>query len=380
MAVYEGKWRCERCLSVNRGRDLNCLSCGVKRSENVEFFLDDDAAEVADEQLISQANAGADWICLYCGTNCSASQTQCSGCGSPRTIQNKQLIEETRGVNDWSEAALKARNAQTTQNFSPVQPQKSFLSNRLVKFILAGTGAAGILLVGVFAVLMYLSTLSYPAEIEISGLEWKRSISLEEYKTVTETAWEGEIPQAARVQSKENALHHVDKIPNGTRTVPETYTERVSDGTERYVCGRTSKKNGFFEDKYCTRTKYKSVTKTRNRTETIYKDVPVYKTRYTYLIDKWVSAGDQTTSGNNFDPQWANVKADNIHTRESGRTENYNLLCKEFGGKNKAYKVKLSPQNWANFRQNQHLHGKIDFWGELISIDEIPNAEISAQK
>ncbi|HQU82242.1 MAG TPA: hypothetical protein PKY59_03915 [Pyrinomonadaceae bacterium] len=378
MAIYEGKWRCERCSSVNRGRDLNCLSCGVKRSEDTEFFLDDDAVTVADEQLLAQANAGADWICLYCGTNCAAVQTQCSGCGSIRSAQNKQLEEETRGVNDWSEAALNAQNA---QNFAELQePQTSFFSSRLVKFILAGIGAVGVLFVGLFVVLMYLSTLKYPVEMEISGLEWQRSITLEEYKTVTETAWEGGVPQAARVQSKETALHHVDKIPNGTRTVPETYTERVSDGTERYVCGRTSKKNGFFEDKYCTRTKYRSVTKTRNRTETIYKDVPVYKMRYTYLIDKWVSIGDQTISGNDFNPQWANVKVDNVHTREGARKENYNLLCKELSGKNKLYKIKLTPQNWANFQGNQHLHGTFDYWGKLLSIDEIPNAEITEQK
>lgn len=378
MAIYEGKWRCERCSSVNRGRDLNCLSCGVKRSENVEFFLDDDAVTVADERLLAQANAGADWICLYCGTNCSAAQTQCSGCGSLRSAENKQLVEETRGVNDWSEAALKAQNA---QNFAePQPPKKSFFSSRLVKFVLAGIGAVGVLFVALFAVLIYLSTLKYPAEIEVSGLEWQRSIALEEYKTVTETAWEGEVPQTARVQSKETAVHHVDKVPNGTRTVPETYTEEVADGTESYVCGRTSKKNGFFEDKYCTRTKYKTVTKTRSRTETIYKDVPVYKTRFTYLIDKWVSIGEEKTSGNDFNPQWANVKVDNVHTREGGRTESYNLLCKESSGKNKLYKVKLTPQNWANFQNNQRLHGTIDYFGTLVSIDEIPNAEIKPQK
>ncbi|MBS1796161.1 MAG: hypothetical protein JSS81_20075 [Acidobacteria bacterium] len=380
MAVYEGKWRCERCASVNRGRDLNCLSCGIKRSEKVEFFLDDDAPTVADEMLLAQARAGADWVCPYCGTSCLAAQTQCSGCGSLRTEKNRQLVEETRGVGDWSEAALKAQQAaRNAANPAAAPPPKSFLSGRLVKFLLLGLGAVGLVFVAIFAVLIYLSTLKYPVEVEVSGLEWRRTIALEEYRTVTENAWEGEVPAAARVQSSDRALHHTDKVPDGTRTVPETYTEQVADGTERYVCGRTSKKNGFFEDKYCTRTKYRTVTKTRTRTETIYRDVPVYKTRYTYLIDKWVAAGDKTTEGNDFNPRWADVAVDNVRTREAGRTETYNLLCKELGGRNKLYKTALTAANWARFQASAHLHGTMDYWGKLISIDELPDAELKEQ-
>ena len=372
MATYEGKWRCLHCAAANLGRFLNCQTCGVKRSETVEFFLEDDAAAVADEDLLKKAHAGADWICLYCTGNNRALDSQCSSCGSQRSDENKQLIEETRGVNDWSESAQKAAAAANfATDDSPAAP--SFFRSRLFKAVLLG--AAGLAVIGIFtfAVFAYISTLTYPVEIEVTGLEWKRAIALEEYRTVTEKAWEGEVPQGARVQSSENALHHTDKIPNGTRTVPETYTERVSDGTESYVCGKTSKKNGFFTDKRCTRTKYKSVTRTRNRTETIYKDVPVFKTRYTYLIDKWMPGGEKTLSGTDFNPQWAVVQTDQTH-REGRRTEIYNLLCKELGGKNESLKIKLTPENWANFKNGAHLHGKIDFYGKLLSIDEIPNA------
>jgi len=225
------------------------------------------------------------------------------------------------------------------------------------------------------AVLIYISTLTYSKEIEVTGLEWTRTVALEEYKTVSETAWEGEVPPNARVQSQTRVVHHTDKVPNGTRTVPETYTEEVSDGSERYVCGKTSKKNGYFEDKYCTRTKYKTVTKTRNKTETVYKDVPVYKIRYNYSIDKWVTTGEKTTSGTDFNPQWATVQTDNIRTRTGKRTESYNLLCKEIGGDNKLHKMKLTGENWSRFKNGERLHGKTDFFGDLVSIDELPNGE-----
>ena len=371
MATYEGKWRCPRCSTVNIGRNLNCLTCGAKRGDDVEFFLDDDAAVVSDADLLRQANAGADWICRYCGGNNRAFDKQCSSCGSNRSVSDKQLIEETRGINDWSEQAQEAaRFAAQTQ----VPPSKKpFFSSKSFKFGLLGAGGLAVVFVALIGVLVYLSTLTYAAEVEVTNLEWTRTIALEEYKTVRETAWEGEVPPNARVQSQIRALHHTDKVPNGTRSVPETYSEQVSDGSERYVCGKTDKKNGYFEDKYCTRTKYKTVTKTRNRTETIYKDVPVYKTRYDYLIDKWISAGEKTTSGTDFNPQWATVQTDGTH-REANRTETYTLLCREIGS-GTPHKIKLTAENWSNFKTGERLHGKTNFFGKLVSIDKLPNGE-----
>lgn len=376
MATYEGKWRCLRCSTVNPGRNLNCLTCGVKRGDDVEFFLETDAAVVGDENLLKQADAGADWICRYCGGNNRAFDDQCSSCGSLLSDKDKRLIEETRGVNDWSEEAQKAaRSAANAQNFQESQPKKSFFSSRLFKFGLLGLGGLMTMFVALLVILVYISTLTYRTEIEVTGLEWTRAIALEEYKTVQETAWEGEVPPNARVQSQTRAVHHTDKVPDGTRTVPETYSEQVSDGTESYVCGKTSKKNGYFEDKYCTRTKYKTVTKTKNKTETDYKDVPVYKIRYNYLIDKWVTTGEKTTSGTDFNPQWAIVQTDNVRTREVSRAESYNLLCKELGGAGKLHKIKLTAENWSKFKSGDRLHGVTDIFGDLVSIDELPNDE-----
>ena len=378
MATYEGKWRCVRCSTVNLGRFVNCQTCGVKRDDDVKFFLDDDAPEVTDAEQLRQANAGADWVCQYCGGNNRAFDSRCTSCGNTRSTEDKQLIEETLGVDDWSEEAQKATATSTfptSANFQAALPKTSFFKTRLFKVGLLSLGILAPFFIILFGVLVYVSTLSYPVDVEVTGLEWQRSIATEEYRTVTETAWEGQVPTGVRVQSSERALHHTDQVPTGSRQVPETYSEQVSDGTERYVCGRKNKKNGYFEDVYCTRTKYKTVTKTRTRSETIYQGVPVYRTRYTYLVDKWMPAGEKATSGTDFSPQWATVAVDNVRTRESGRKESYNLVCKELGGKNKLLKIKLTPETWSKFQNGMRLHGKINFFGSLVSIDELPNDE-----
>jgi hypothetical protein len=371
MANYEGKWRCSRCSMPNLGRNLNCQTCGVKRGDDIEFFLEDDAQAVNDAELLRQANAGADWICRYCDGNNRSFAAQCSSCGSLRSAKDKQLIEETRGVYDWSEAARKAaKNAAHQRNFQETQSKKSFFSSRFLKFALFGAGCLTAVFIAIFAGLVYIASLSYPTEVKVTGLEWTRTVAVEEYKTVTETAWEGEVPSGARVQSSERAVHHTEKVTDGTRTVPETYTEQVADGSESYVCGRTDKKNGYFEDKYCTRTKYKSVTRTRNKTETVYKDVPVYRTRYNYQIEKWVTIDEKATSGTDFNPQWAVVQIDKTH-REGKRTESYNLIYKELSGDNKPHKIKLSAENWSKFTNGERLNGKKDFFGFLVELDKI---------
>lgn len=379
MATYEGKWRCVRCSMVNLGRNLNCQTCGVKRAEDVRFFLDDNAPELNDANLLNQANAGANWICQYCNGGNPAMNARCSSCGNTRSTGDQQLQEETRGVNDWSEAA----QAQYVANQLHQMVETNKKPSRFRRWLLFGTIGAGVFgafLIAVFALLIYIGTREYPVEVEVSGLEWERIVKLEEYKTVTETAWEGEVPANARLQSNERALHHTEQVPNGSRTVPETYSEEVADGSERYVCGRIDKKNGYFEDKYCTRTKYKTVTKTRNRTETVYKDVPVYKMRYIYLIDKWMPSGELKTNGADFNPQWAEVQTNGIKTREAGRTESYNLICKELGGENKLHKMKIATEDLPKIQNGARLSGKLDFASRLISLDDFPKAESVKEK
>lgn len=373
MATYEGKWRCVRCSMVNLGRNLNCQTCGVKRADDVRFFLDDDTPELTDANLLDQANAGANWICRYCSGGNPATNSRCSSCGSVRSDGDRQLQEETRGAGDWSEAAQAQYAADGLRQIVESNQKPSRLW-RWFKFGLLGAGACFAFLIAVFAFFLYIGTREYPVEVEVSGLEWERVVKIEEYKTVTETAWEGEVPPAARVQSNERAVHHLDKVPDGTRTVEETYTERVSDGSESYVCGKINKKNGYFEDKYCSRTKYKNVTKTRSKEVTNYRDVPVYKTRYTYLIEKWVP-GERVTSGADFNPQWANVQTDGVKTRETGRTESYNLICKELGGENKLHKMKLAPEDLPKIQNGAYLKGKLDFGSRLIALDDFPKAE-----
>ena len=61
---------------------------------------------------------------------------------------------------------------------------------------------------------------------------------------------------------------------------------RVQVGTETYVCGKVDMGNGYFQDRYCTRPVY--TTRSEPYQHTVYRDVPIYATRYSYKLMEWV--------------------------------------------------------------------------------------------
>lgn len=77
MVVREGKWRCPYCSVVNRGAELACKGCGATRDKDVQFFLEDEAPEVTDAELLGRADAGADWLCQFCQTSNRPGQAHC---------------------------------------------------------------------------------------------------------------------------------------------------------------------------------------------------------------------------------------------------------------------------------------------------------------
>jgi hypothetical protein len=238
MAIREGKWKCTYCGGVNPGREMKCLQCGQPRGKDVKFFLDGEAPEVTDQGLLSQANAGADWTCSFCGTNNRGTEARCRQCaaerGSSASLQEKVVAEPGSG----QAAPVAAR--------------------RLHPAAIAGI-AVGALAVVALVYFLFFTARETTAVLERG--EWQQSIVVEEYRWMTRTAWEGSVPAGAAV----------------LRSWDEKYgTEKIQTGTERRKTGTRDKGNGFFED--------------------VYEDVPVYterdvyKKKYEYRIQEWVES------------------------------------------------------------------------------------------
>lgn len=286
MVVYLGRWDCKYCSHKGvPGPNTHCTQCGAPRSDNVNFYLPEDAEIITDEDQLAEANAGPNWVCSNCNSSNKHWNKFCGSCGSPFREKDKDTILAERSYKSDEVPDSGTKKAE------PVEvKQRKQLSPKTKKM-------------GFFAILSglifsFLSTFNSSIDVDVVGHEWQRTIYLEQYKKVIEEAWR--IPQGGKELERFRAIHHYDQVFRGYETRTRTVREKVGD--ERYVCGKTDLGNGYFEDKYCTRAIY------QNRQETyqhkVYDKVPVYKTKYRFSIFRWKRDKPLQTQGMNHQPKW----------------------------------------------------------------------------
>jgi hypothetical protein len=280
VAIREGKWKCTYCGQVNQGRETKCQQCGQPRGKDVKFFLEDDAAEVTDQNLIDVAQAGADWTCEFCSTDNRARETRCRQCGAERG-SSPSLKEKFVPQGDAAQSGAPSSAApQSRRRMSPVA----------IVGILAGVAAVCVLFYFLFF------SASEKTAVLDSG-QWERTIAVEENKWVEHTDWEDAVPHNAMVLESRQEKYG---------------TEKIQTGTEHKKTGQKDMGNGFFQD--------------------VYEDVPVYterdvyKNRVRYKIQEWVvtrtlkSGGDLSSA-----PAWPAVTLAAAE-REGKRAEHATLF------------------------------------------------------
>jgi Zn-finger in Ran binding protein and others len=318
MAIREGKWRCPYCASVNRGADLACKGCGATRDKDVSFFLEDDAPEVTDAALLAQARSGADWLCQFCQTSNPPAESHCRNCGAERGTSPSRPEQMTPLASGLLSATAPP----------PSGPPRRRRGCGLVAAVLL------LLSLGFCAVVSYFALRKTEETVAVAGFEWERAIDVEAWRTVQESAWEGEQPGGAKVVGRSSEVRR---------------TEREQVGTERVRVGSRDKGNGFFEDVYEDRP--------------VYKDRDVYDTRVRYEIEKWVADRTARASGSDQAPRWPNP-ALHGREREARRSEKYVVVLQG----TRLYRKDLPLDRWSALRTGQSLHAVIQGGRRVIEL------------
>jgi hypothetical protein len=329
----------------NRGPDKYCGGCGAPRGADVRMYLPDDAREVTETAEMARAQAGPDWTCAFCGGDNPGANTFCCGCGAGAKAGRSRL-----------QAAASPPSA------PPPPAPKS--GSKLGIGCLIATMAA--LLVAVAA--LYWFCRPRATVLTADAFHWERTVQMQQLRTFTEQAWEGEVPQGARVLRQERAVHHHDKVQTGTREREETYTEEVKTGTERVKTGTRDLGNGYFEDVYEDRPVYESVTRTRTVQEPVYKEVPVYKTRFTVNIDRWVDAQLLKAAGDDQAPKWPAFQT-GPKDRDGPRTEKYTIRFRDTDGRKLTWEPKTEAE-WRTFRPGGRYPAKTNSFG-IVEIQKV---------
>ncbi|MEA5471529.1 zinc finger protein [Spirulina sp. 06S082] len=347
MAIKEGLWDCPTCQTKGiLGRYRECDNCGAPRPEGVRFYLPQNAPNVTNTEQLAIAKAGADWICEYCGASNRVKEENCVECSAPKS-EITQAVKEysTANIPRSPKAQTLPRQKRMPSSSIPTAVVRSSMSTKKGK----GRGYKwwlGIIAIAASVVVGLAIFLFRPITVEatVSGLSWERKVTIEKLTTVTESDWS--IPAGGRLLSQREEIRRYKQVLDHYETKTRQVSEQVKTGTESYNCGTRDLGNGYFETKTCTRDVYETRTKTETYDDPIYRDEPIYETKYTYEIDRWLRDRVEVASGVTKQTYWPDFVL-NAKEREGGRSQDYKVYFT--GEKGESYTLELDPDFWSTF-------------------------------
>jgi hypothetical protein len=346
MAIQLGRWDCLSCgQKGNLGNVTSCPACGSPRGEDVEFYLPEDADDITEETLLKEAAAGVDWFCDYCGSDNKATATTCKSCGNERSKD-----DINRRAKEYSLDEVPDSNAKKKVSAPPAPPPKM----SLVKKILFFTGIT----------LLILAILFWPRSFKVEVIKhtWERTVEIENNRPVSEEDWQ--VPAGGQMTGSFRAIHHYDKVFDHYEN--RTRNRRVVAGTESYKCGKISKGNGYFEDKYCTRNRYENRSETYQ--ESIYRNVPAYRTKYRYTIFRWLKDHTLNDKGSGKNSRWPSENLKDQSWREGKKTEKYTLFYRDKKGRE--YNEEVDYPLWNKVDDGQQLSARKNSVGVFYGIEK----------
>lgn len=122
--------------------------------------------------------------------------------------------------------------------------------------------------------------------------------------------------------------------------------------------------NGYFEEIISSRPIYETYYETQEYQESVYRDEPIYQTKYYYEIDKWIYERSVKTNGVDKTPYWGDVTLDSDE-KISTRSENYYITGSN--KRNKSSKVSLSFDDWNSLEVGQTVKVKVSLgYGKIV--------------
>ena len=226
---YEMLWDCEFCgqKGLLAKSQRHCAECGGKQNSDKRYFPPEGQAT----KVEGHKYEGADRYCPACNAPQGALAKNCTNCGSPM-----DAAREVRGV------------------AAPLPPPRP--KRRLWLWLLVG--ALVVFAIGFAIWYRFIRTRS--AQLTVASHSWDRTIEVEEFAEVRDSAWDGSVPRDARGVSCHREQRSSRKIPDGE----ECHSEKQD------------KKDGTFEVVKKCRTKYRSE--------------PIYDQKCTFTVQRWQAA------------------------------------------------------------------------------------------
>ena len=154
-------------------------------------------------------------------------------------------------------------------------------------------------------------------------------------------------------------ISHYETIVTGYRDLGNGYFEEMTSSQPVY------------ETEYYTESHQEPVYTTETYIETheepVYVQVPEYRTKYYYEIERWFDSRTVDTSGREKSPYWGEVVLAEKE-REDGRTEKYWIVTVNKKDKTKTYPVSYA--QWEDIEVGDILEAKVSLIGTIEILEK----------
>lgn len=238
------EWVCPNCGTRNPGPRKSCGNCGAPQPENVQFQRAVDEQLETDDKLIVAAQAGADYICPYCGTRNSALEKVCVKCGGDLVEARRRAagaeLQANAGPREVKCSNCSTLNPASRVNCSkcgsplprtsaPVQAASTASTSNVPQkkgsrwWVWAAIGIAVVLCIGA---VMAFAVPASRLKATVSDVRWETSVPLQEVRSVHYSNESGDPPSGAydiscHTESKEVCTERVVDQGNGFGEVVE---------------------------------------------------------------------------------------------------------------------------------------------------------------
>lgn len=351
--IVMGYWDCPFCgHNKIQGTTRVCPGCGNPRGSETKFYMDSSGVEYLPEEASRDKGKGADWLCPYCDKLNPVSAASCIGCGAPKEEASQDYFSMQK------DETAKQEPPQTKKPESPPQqaanPEKDKKRTPAMKRL--GAGAA------ILAVLLCVAAFFAPRAktFHCTDVFWENVINIEAYETVRESGWD--LPPDARlleekeeIRSYTDVLDHYEEVTKTRQVVSGSHTEYTyednGDGTFKEIPHEVT---DYTDEIYTEK-------------EPVYRQEPVYGTKYYYEIDKWMPKRTVENSGHGHSPVWGTP---NLSDNEREGSRDITYYVEGWYKKGKTKKLQVPKDMWDRIEKDKSYRVKANATGNILEITE----------
>lgn len=294
--IVMGYWDCPSCGSTGiPGTTYDCPNCGRQRGKETKFYMKEGKVEYVPGHVVK----GADWYCEYCGALNSAERATCENCGSPKEESKDNYFS-------LKEPKPEINNSNHKDEVQTSIEKVSKLKTSKIKLF-------GIIAIALLMIFLISSYVHRPKKctFEVKEMSWSNSIEIEENCTFRESDWY--LPSGGRLAYTNSEIRSYQSVVDHYETV--TKSRQVESGGH-YETSYSDNGDGTFTEESTYVPDY--TTEYYTEDEPVYREEPIYDTKYYYDIDKWVYERTETAEGNDKNTYWPTINLSDKE-REAGR-------------------------------------------------------------